>query len=114
VEQLKKEVDVKNSSLETQLKKAVELKLLPPTTDPSMHTQSFEIFKRNLRAAHMYQPQNYPGKTWLVLRETVASQTWKDLLPPNTPVVRVPGNHFSMLRGANAVRIAKLIEAPAE
>ena len=114
LEQLEADGALKNSSVETQLKKAVELKLLPSTTDPSMHMQRFEIFKRNLRAAHMYQPQRYSGKAWLILRETAASQTWPELLPPDTPVVRLPGNHFSMMRGANAVRIAKLMEATAE
>jgi thioesterase domain-containing protein len=38
------------------------------------------------------------------------SETWSRLLPENTSIIRVPGNHFTMLRGSNAATIARLLE----
>jgi thioesterase domain-containing protein len=110
LEKLRKNFDPKNSSLEVYLQKAVELGLLPAGTDPSLHTQSFKIFKRNIRATHFYRPRKYSGKTLLVLREMGHSETWSRLLPENTSIIRVPGNHFTMLRGSNAATIARLLE----
>lgn len=110
LEELKTEFDGMESSLESHLQKAVETGLLPASTDPAVHIQSFEVFKRNMRAAKLYQPRKFSGKTLMILRETGDSQKWSDLLAAETNVVRVPGNHFTMLRGANAARIASLIE----
>jgi len=110
LEELKKNFDPKNNSLEVYLHKAVELGLLPAGTDPLLHNQSFKIFKRNIRAAHLYRPRKYSGKTLLVLHEMGHSETWTRLLPENTSIIRVPGNHFTMLRGSNAAAMAKLLE----
>jgi len=108
--ELKLKFDPKGS-LEDHLRKAMELGLLPANADPTMHAQSFEIFKRNVRAARTYWPQKYSGKTLLVLAEMARSEVWPTLLPSNTPVARVPGNHFTMLRGPNAAKVAELIQS---
>lgn len=111
LEEIKSKFDYKNSSVETHIQKTVELGLLPPSTDPSAHLESFEIFKRNTRAARRYQPREYSGKTLLVLRENGRSQIWPTLLPADTKVIRMQGNHFTLMRGSNASRIAQLIES---
>ena len=110
LEELRTKFDPRESSLEAQLRRAIELGLLPATVDPAKHAQSFEIFRRNMRAARMYRPRKYPGKTIVVLAEASQSEVWPGLVPTDTRVVRVPGNHFTMMRGSNAAKIAKLID----
>lgn len=114
LEEIKSKFDLKNSSVETLIQKTVELGLLPSSTEPAAHLESFEIFKRNLRAGRRYRPREYSGKTLLVLRENGRSQIWPTLLPAGTKVVRMPGNHFTLMRGSNAARLAQLIESGAD
>lgn len=114
LEEIKGKVDYKNSSVETHIQKIVELGLLPPNTDPAAHLESFEIFKRNISAGRRYRPREYSGKTLLVLRENGRSQIWPTLLPADTKVIRMPGNHFTLLRGSNAARLAQMIESGAD
>ena len=114
LEKLKAEFDPRGKSLEAQLRQAAEMGLLPPANPRSTaHAQYFAGFKRNLQRMRMYRPQKYWGKTVLVLPEIRQSSTWQELLPANTGMVHVSGNHFTMIRGANAARIAGLIEAGA-
>ena len=111
LEELKTEFGGMDNSLEAYFQKAVERGLLPASADPAAHLQSFEIFKRNLRAAKSYQPQKYSGKTLMLLRETGGSLKWSNLLPAEANIVRLPGNHFTILHGANAAKIAGLVES---
>ncbi len=111
LDELKKEFGPRDRSLEAQFRKAAEFGLLPAGTDASMHAQSFEVFKRNMLSAQMYRPQKYSGQTMLVLPDTRHSEIWPMLLPDNSAIVRVPGNHFTMLRGSSAAKIAGLIES---
>jgi amino acid adenylation domain-containing protein len=111
MEESKTKLDPTNNSLEAQLQKAAELGLLPPGTDPAAQAQSFEIFKRNMRAAKLYQPRRYSGKTLMVVRETDSSHRWHNLVPAETNIIRMAGNHFTLLRGANAAKVAGFIES---
>ena len=109
VQEVKTAFDPSGKSLEIQMQKAAEFGLLPAGTDVAAHIQSFEIFKRNMRAAKRYRAQKYAGKTALVLPEGRPPETWIPLLPAGVTVVRVPGDHFTMIRGSSAVRITGLI-----
>lgn len=111
--EVKTEFDPRGKSLEIQLQKAAELGLLPAGTDVAAHVRSFEIFKRNMHAAKIYRARQYAGKTVLVLPEGRSPERWLPLLPAGAAVVRVPGNHFTMIRGSGAAEIAGLIEAGA-
>ena len=111
MEKLQTEFGPEDRSLEGQLRKAIEFGFLPANTDITAHTQPFALFKRNMRAAQMYHPQKYSGKTAMVLPETRRSEIWPTLLPADATVIRMPGNHFTILRGANAATIAALIES---
>jgi len=111
LETLKAEFGPETRTLETQLKKAAQLGLLPRSLNLAAYSQYFEIFKRNMRAARLYRPRKYSGRTILVLPEMRASQMWSALLPEEAQVVRVSGNHFTMLRGSNASALASLIES---
>jgi len=108
---LKREFGPRDRSLEVQLRKAAEFGLLPAGTDVAMHAQSFEVFKRNMLSTQMYRPQKYSGKTMLVMPEARHSEIWPTLLPADSAIVRLPGNHFTILRGSSAAKIAGLIES---
>jgi len=110
LEALKAKFDPTTTSVEAHLRRAMELGLLSSGMDPATHLQSFEIFKRNMRAVPQYKPKKYPGETTLVLPETRDSTTWPSLLPENAAMVQVPGNHFTMLRAVSAAKIAALME----
>ena len=111
LEKIKAEVDPGDRSLDAQLRKAVEFGLLPASMDIAAHARFFEIFHRNVRASQVYRPQKYSGKTMLVLPETRRSEIWPTLLPEDVKIVRMPGNHFTILRGDHAATIAALIES---
>jgi thioesterase domain-containing protein len=104
------EFDPVGKSLEIQLQKAAELGLLPASADVAAHVRSFEVFKRNVRAAKTYRVEKYSGKTTLVLPEERDPRMWLPFLPASVNEVRISGNHFTMIRGSNAARIAGLME----
>jgi amino acid adenylation domain-containing protein len=111
LEELKIELDPEDRSLKAQLRKAAEFGLLPEISAIDAHARYFEIFRRNMHAARIYQPQKYSGRTVLVLPEMRRSEIWEQWLPADTRIVRVAGNHFTMIRGSNAGEVAKLIES---
>ena len=113
LEKLKAEFDPQGKSLEAQLQKAAEMGLLPANTLIAAHAKYFATFKRNLQRMRLYRPRKYPGRTILVLPKTTPS-TWQALLPANTGIVYVSGNHFTMIRGSSAARIAGVLEAGAD
>jgi thioesterase domain-containing protein len=111
LEELKIEPDPEDRSLKAQLRKAAEFGLLPEISAIDAHARYFEIFRRNMHAARIYQPQKYSGRTVLVLPEMRRSEIWEQWLPADTRIVRVAGNHFTMIRGSNAGEVAELIES---
>jgi thioesterase domain-containing protein len=46
-----------------------------------------------------------------VLPEMRRSEIWEQWLPADTRIVRLAGNHFTMIRGSNAGEVAELIES---
>jgi amino acid adenylation domain-containing protein len=110
LEKLQIELDPKDRSLKAQLRKAAEFGLLPESSAIDTHACYFEIFRRNMHAARIYQPRKYSGRTVLILPETRPSEIWEQWLPADIRIERVNGNHFTMIRGSNAGEIAKLID----
>ncbi|HZD92694.1 MAG TPA: amino acid adenylation domain-containing protein [Candidatus Sulfotelmatobacter sp.] len=111
LEKLEIELDPEDRSLKAQLRKAIEFRLLPENSAIDAHARYFGIFKRNIHAAKIYQPHKYSGRTVLVLPEMRRSEIWEQWLPADTRIVRVAGNHFTMIRGSNAGEVAELIES---
>jgi amino acid adenylation domain-containing protein len=111
LEKLEIKVDPEDRSLKTQLRKATEFGLLPKSSAIDAHALYFEIFRRNMHAARIYQPLKYSGRTVLILPEMRRSEMWEQWLPADTKIVRIAGNHFTMVRGSNAAEVAKLIES---
>jgi thioesterase domain-containing protein/acyl carrier protein len=111
LEKLEIELDPEDRSLKAQLRKATEFRLLPEISAIDAHARYFHIFRRNMHAARIYQPQNYSGRTMLVLPEMRRSEIWEQWLPADTRIVRLAGNHFTMIRGSNAGEVAELIES---
>jgi len=108
---LKADFGLEKRTLEAQLEKATQLGLLPRSLNLAAHAQYFEVFKRNIQAARIYRARKYSGHTVLVLPEMRGPQMWPAVLPADARFARIPGNHFTMLRGSNAAAIASLIES---
>ena len=111
MDKLETDFGLQDPSLESRLHKAIEIGLLPASTDVAAHVRPFGVFRRNMRASQTYRPRKYSGRTVMVLPETRVSKTWPTLLSGDVNIVRLPGNHFTILRGANAVTLARLIES---
>jgi thioesterase domain-containing protein/acyl carrier protein len=69
-------------------------------------------------ASSHYVPQPYPGKITLFQSQAVSDikkatqlQNWTRLAGGGLDLVKVPGDHISMLRGENAVVLAQAVEA---
>ncbi|MTK02068.1 alpha/beta fold hydrolase [Micromonospora sp. CP22] len=83
--------------------------LIPEEFDADTLNRRFEVFRRNVHALHRYAPEpGYPGRLLVIDGEDSVHghQRWTDVAQ-NVRAVTVPGDHFSLWRGAG---MAALVE----
>src|SRR5262249_10493719 len=89
--------------------------LLPPSYDVAEARRLLALFKTHLEIARTARPRPYPGRlTFFAAEETFAG--WEDTttlpedhgwsaLAADTTVVPIPGNHVTLIRDPENVRV---------
>jgi amino acid adenylation domain-containing protein len=92
--------------------------LLPAHFTPADIRRLFDVFRNNLSAMDMYQPQPYPGALTLLradeaLYPNVLDPTlgWGALACDGVEVHCVPGTHYTLMSTPNVQRLAAQLEA---
>jgi amino acid adenylation domain-containing protein len=100
------------------LDRAREVGLVPPDVPHTFLQHRLQLFRANLRAMRSYIPGAYAGgvalftaadPTWPVRPDT--SSHWADLAEGGVAHHVVPGNHYTMLREPNILRLADELAA---
>lgn len=85
--------------------------LIPEDLDAETLDRRFEVFRRNVEALHGYEPEpGYPGPLLVIDGEDSArgQLRWTDVAP-DVRTVTVPGDHFSLWRGAGLTMLVKQV-----
>jgi thioesterase domain-containing protein len=104
------------------LRRAREVGALPPEPERGFHRRTAErllrVFTANLRAATAYRPEPYPGR--LVLFRATDSRHlpaadpaagWRGAALGGVEIVKVPGDHRTMVTAENAPALAAALDA---
>jgi amino acid adenylation domain-containing protein len=90
---------------------------LPPDLGPDELRPLFDMFAANLRASRAYDPQPYAGSLTLALSERTAAEREEEILAGwrrragGVEPVRLPGDHYSLLRRPGVERLAAELAA---
>jgi thioesterase domain-containing protein len=98
------------------IKQAKQKNLVPEDFDLAQARHLLKIYKLNIQASQIYQPQYYSGSVVLFkASETDADLefTWKSLIEYLETYV-VPGNHQNMLRSTHVKVLAEKLQKSLE
>ncbi|QOC93202.1 thioesterase domain-containing protein [Micromonospora craniellae] len=87
--------------------------LIPEEFDAETLDRRFEVFRRNVHALHGYAPEpGYPGRLLVIDGEDSVRghQRWADVAQ-DVRTVTVPGDHFSIWRGAGLAALGEHVSA---
>jgi thioesterase domain-containing protein len=92
---------------------AVDRDVVPWTLQFDAFRQRFAIFRANCAALRAYRPLSAPVKALVVLSEQRSdSEEWERLATGGTTFLRLPGDHYSMMREPAEVRTLASRVAP--
>ncbi|HEX2092152.1 MAG TPA: alpha/beta fold hydrolase, partial [Longimicrobiaceae bacterium] len=88
--------------------------LVPAYVDAERIEQLYRVFRANLEALYAYRPQGYGGAVTLLRAaehppEGTPTAGWERIVAGGVEVRRVPGSHFTLVRGENARALAREI-----
>lgn len=90
-------------------RKMLHFRLLPKETSFEDFAAFFSLFKSHSKAIGNYFPRPYHGKTLLIqAQESPKNQGWEKYID-HLEIHTVPGNHFTIMRNENALRVGSII-----
>jgi thioesterase domain-containing protein len=113
-----RELEASADPLQWALRRARAAGSLPPDLEPGEMARHFEVFRRNQRALHGYRARPYDGPAVLLLAAeapdaAARNAAWTSLIR-RVEVVRVPGDHYSLLRAPQLAPLAAELAARLE